>query len=189
MSIPNFKIALVGGPNVGKTTMITYFTTHHFVETVNTVQASRVSSEIRIQDELVRLDIWDTAGQERYRAVGPQFFRNAVACIGVYDLTRPESLSELEGYLADYKNCFEAGGYVVIAGNKSDLITDDLDEVVKPGTYFAQERNTSVFVTSAKTGLGIDELFGDVALHLVENPPDKPQNMQLASMEEDDCPC
>jgi small GTP-binding protein len=173
MPIPIYKIALIGTTSVGKTTMITYFTTHRFCETVNTVQASRVKYEMTIRDQTIRLDIWDTAGQERYRTVGPQFFRDAVACIAVYDLTRPESLDQLDGFLSDYKDCFETDGYVVLAANKVDLIEEDLDDALRPGNEYAARLNCSIFATSAKTGLAIEDLFGDVALHLTENPPEQ----------------
>ena len=73
--IPTFKIALIGGPNVGKTSMISFFMNGKFIETVNTVQASCLKRIIDIGGEQIELEIWDTAGQERYRSLAPMYFR------------------------------------------------------------------------------------------------------------------
>lgn len=166
--IPTYKVALIGGPNVGKTTMINYFLTGKFAETANSVQASCVKKIMDVNGQKVQLEIWDTAGQERYRSVGPLFFRNAVACIAVYDLTEPKSLEALDGYLSDYNECFERGGYVIIAGNKSDLVSQDVEDPLSLGRDYAMAENWEVFSTSGKTGAGINELFYQVALNCSE---------------------
>lgn len=166
--IPTFKIALIGGPNVGKTSMISFFMNGKFIETVNTVQASCLKRIIDVGGEQIELEIWDTAGQERYRSVGPLFFRNAVACIAVYDVTDEKTLDALDGYLSDYYDCFEAGGYIAVAGNKIDLFSGDLDEALAAGREYAETDHYDLFATSAKTGAGITELFHHVAMKCVQ---------------------
>jgi small GTP-binding protein len=128
----------------------------------------------------VQLEIWDTAGQERYRSVGPLFFRNALACVAVYDVTDNGTLDALEGYLKDYKDCFEAGGQVILVGNKMDLV--DGDEALKEGQKYASLHRYELFATSAKSGAGIEELFRHIADRLAgaDNPvsPDEPQPVE-----------
>jgi small GTP-binding protein len=162
-SVPplSYKIALIGPANVGKTSMITRFLTGKFSSAVNTVQASCIKKIVDAGGQKIQLEIWDTAGQERYRSVGPLFFRNAVACVAVYDVTDPATLSALDGYLQDYKDCFEAGGEVVVVGNKMDLV--DGDEALKEGQEYAEVRHYGLFGTSARSGAGIEELFRHIA--------------------------
>jgi small GTP-binding protein len=160
-AIPSFKIALIGAANVGKTSMITRFTTGQFTSLVNTVQASCVKKVLETSRQKVQLEIWDTAGQERYRSVGPLFFRNALACIAVYDVSDPASLTAIDGYVHDYKDCFEAENILVIAANKMDLV--DGDDALRPGQEYADAHQYGLFATSAKSGVGIEELFRHVA--------------------------
>jgi small GTP-binding protein len=135
--------------------------TGKFAPAINTVQASCVKKMVDTGVRKVQLEIWDTAGQERYRSVGPLFFRNAVACVAVYDITDPVTLTAVEGYLQDYKNCFEAGGEIIIVANKMDLV--DGDEALKDGEEYAEEHRYGFFATSAKSGAGIEELFRHIA--------------------------
>jgi small GTP-binding protein len=160
-AIPGFKIALVGAANVGKTSMITRFTTGRFTSLVNTVQSSCVKKVIEVSGQKIQLEIWDTAGQERYRSVGPLFFRNALACIAVYDVSDSATLAAIDGYLHDYKNCFEAENVIVIAANKMDLV--DGEEALREGQEYADAHQYGLFATSAKSGIGIEEIFRHVA--------------------------
>jgi small GTP-binding protein len=140
--------------------MITRFTTGQFTSLVNTVQASCVKKVLEASGQKIQLEIWDTAGQERYRSVGPLFFRNALACVAVYDVSDPASLAAIDGYLHDYKNCFEEQNIIVIAANKRDLV--DGAAALRPGQEYADAHQYCLFATSAKSGGGIEELFRHV---------------------------
>ena len=49
-----------------------------------------------VENEKFTLVFWDTSGQERYRALSKGYFRDLDACIYVYDVTRPESLRDID---------------------------------------------------------------------------------------------
>ena len=55
---------------------------------------------------------------------------------------------------------------IVIDGNKIDL--DDRDISTEDAKKFAQENNFKYFETSAKSGIGVDELFREIVNQILE---------------------
>lgn len=76
----------------------------------------------------ITLQIWDTAGQERFSSLSTAFFRGADAVILVYDVNRPDTLTDLERWWNEFRvkvpiaEGEEADYCVVIVGNKTDLV-------------------------------------------------------------------
>ena len=50
------------------------------------------------EKESIKFEIWDTAGQEKYRSLAKVFYKNAAACVLVYDITNKKSFDELKNY-------------------------------------------------------------------------------------------
>jgi Ras-related protein Rab-5C len=50
-----------------------------------------MTQTMKVGERDVMLEIWDTAGQERYNSLLPMYYRDANACIVVYDLTNIDS--------------------------------------------------------------------------------------------------
>ena len=98
---PGCKIVLLGDGGVGKTCIISRYTSGTYDSgSAATNGASFCSKSVKF-DELGKsllLDIWDTAGQERYRALTKFFYKDAAVCILVYDITRRASFEELKKY-------------------------------------------------------------------------------------------
>lgn len=95
------KITLVGESGVGKTSIISSLVHGVFLENAfSTTGASYDEKIIQIaeQNKEVLLEIWDTAGQERLRSLTKIFYRDAVACILVYDITRKDSFEQMRDY-------------------------------------------------------------------------------------------
>lgn len=40
------------------------------------------------EDREIKFEIWDTAGQERFHSLAPMYYRNALAAIVVFDVTK-----------------------------------------------------------------------------------------------------
>ena len=53
----------------------------------STIGADFLTKEVKVEQNLVSLQLWDTAGQEKFHAMGASFYRNAECCILVCDLT------------------------------------------------------------------------------------------------------
>jgi small GTP-binding protein len=68
-----------------------------------------------------RLQIWDTAGQERYRALIPNYLKDAKCALIVIDVGSSSSLSNVEEWLKLYNDNRTLEGFTLLIGNKIDL--------------------------------------------------------------------
>ena len=164
-----FKVILVGDTNVGKTSIIRRYTKGQFCNINLTTVANSFSNKIiNINDQNINLQIWDTAGQERYRAISEIFFRNTDAIIFVYDITSKKSFDEISNFWYNYTLKDQSSDVIsALAANKVDLF--DKEEVNEDeGRNFAEEKNLIFYLTSAKNGTRIDNLFKDIATTLCE---------------------
>ncbi len=95
------KVVLIGESAVGKTSIISRFTSNEFKSnTISTSGANFVTKNLIIEGEsqTVKFEIWDTAGQEKYRSLAKVFYKNAAICILVFDITRKSSFTALQNY-------------------------------------------------------------------------------------------
>ena len=95
------KVVLIGESGVGKTSIISRYTTNTFqAKLMSTPGANFVTKKVKMEDEneTIKFEIWDTAGQERYRALTKIFYQNAAVCVLVYDITRKSSFEEIKNY-------------------------------------------------------------------------------------------
>lgn len=163
-----FKVVLVGESGVGKTSIANRFCEDNFSdETSPTIGSACIKKKFETSKGQVLLNIWDTAGQERFQSLIPMYIKGSSACIIVVDLSTNisfEDLSLFYDYIYDQldPNCF-----ICICGNKTDLVSPDVD--ISQLNDFARHRNCLMYKASAKTGVGVPELFQEIALHLLEN--------------------
>ncbi len=86
------------------------------------------------------------------------YYRGALGCLLVYDVTSRDSFNHISAWLNDVRELGWAGIQIVLVGNKSDLTT--MREVtLLEASRFAQENNLLFMETSAVTGECIDEVF------------------------------
>ena len=159
------KVVLLGETGVGKTSIISRYITNVFSPIVMTsTSSSFVTKDIEIdKNNKVRFQIWDTAGQEKYRSLAKIFYQNSAVIVLVYDSTSEISFKGIKEYWV--KQIKEHGAkdvIIAIAANKCD---DYFRQVVpiEEGQKLAKELNAIFKNTSAKLGLGIDELFQLIA--------------------------
>ena len=157
----NFKIVLVGESGVGKTSIVSQFVDQIFEDDLQTSTGGSFSSKTLTfnNGKTIKLEIWDTAGQERYRALTKIFYKNALAAVLVYDITRKQSFEELKNYwIKQIKESAPENIILAIAANKSDLL--DREQVNEDeARNFAKENNALFYETSAKNSIGVNELF------------------------------
>ena len=155
--VPTCKVVLLGGPGVGKTSLINRFMYEQFSRDYETtVGIDYFTKKIKVNDKLVSLCIWDTAGQEQYQSLIPSYIRDTQIAVIVYDLADPKSFELAKTW---HKNVVEArgdGAQCILAGNKSDLEAQVDDDLVKG---FIEPNKMVWTKVSAKTGDGVQELF------------------------------
>jgi Ras-related protein Rab-5C len=157
MASPEVKLVFLGETQVGKTSIISSFLQPDVIPNPNPTVGARFATQLLLVDGVkVKLKIWDTAGQERFRALTPMYYRRAHVAILVFAVDAPDSLRKLTTWLADLERDTKEMPAVIITGNKIDLARKVSGD---EGEKFAQDVGATYFESSAKTRLGITELF------------------------------
>ena len=169
-NIENYKIAIIGNQHVGKTTILSrykYETTDDSY--APTVGIDFLTKNVYLEDKTIRLIMWDTAGQERFKSLIPSYLKNANCVILTYDITDKISFTSLSKWLSDAKDNVVDGTFIILCGNKIDLINKRVvskEEAEK----FAQDNNIAYAETSATTGEGINDLFNTIIGNFCDVP-------------------
>jgi small GTP-binding protein len=149
----SFKIIVIGDSSVGKSCLTTQAVRNNFVEFYQaTVGFEFLTFNLRINSNVIKLQIWDTCGQEVYKSLISNFYRNCSLALIVYAINNRNSFEHAENWLNDLKNQSNPNVRVFLVGNKSDL---DKERTVskEEGEQFKQEKKLDRFMeTSAKTG-------------------------------------
>jgi len=111
---------------------------------------------------MIKFNIWDTAGQERYHSLAKMYYRDATAAIMVYDITKKDSFEGLKRWHKELTEFGPKDISIIIAGNKEDLVQS---EAVAPeeAQSFARSIGALYKKTSAKTNVGVEQMFRDLA--------------------------
>ena len=159
------KVVLVGESGVGKTSIISQFTTHKFDPHRETsLSAQFISKTIEFQDlgKSIKFDIWDTVGQEKYRSLAEIFYRDAKVVVFVYDITTENSLKGLKEYwYKEVKSKSTGKSLLAVVANKIDLYKDQ-KVGNNEGMAFAEEIGAIFQTTSALSDSGINSLFENI---------------------------
>jgi len=153
-----FKVVMIGSVAVGKTAIANRLQFKRFDEEYQpTVGAGYIPYRTTYDGKDIELQIWDTAGMERYKSLGAIYYRDANAAIIVYDQTSMESADSLEKWLESFRGTVKTPCYIAIAANKDDLPQKVVP--IKKVQDWATELGFDFFVTSAKDGTGVPEMF------------------------------
>ena len=164
------KIVIVGESGVGKTSLITQFIDNFFDEELQASTGASFNSKTLNFDngKRVQLQLWDTAGQERYRSLTKNFFQNASAVTFIYDITNQSSFDEIKNYwFKEIKESAPESIVKALVANKYDLF--DKEEVDEgEARKLAEENDTLFFLTSAKSSIGVKELFIGLVMKIMK---------------------
>ena len=149
----SFKIIVIGDSGVGKSCLTTQAVRNNFEEFYTaTVGFEFLTFNMRINNNVLKLQIWDTCGQEVYKSLISNFYRNSSLALILYAINNKDSFQHAETWLNDLKNQANPNVKVFLVGNKSDL---ENERVVskEEGERFKEEKKLDrFFETSAKTG-------------------------------------
>jgi small GTP-binding protein len=156
------KLILIGSTGVGKTCLVSsYFDNPLEDQVLSTVAPAFTPTIVSVRNVKVSLQIWDTAGQERYQSISQMFYRDSQIAFVCYDSNTFETIDKWVNQLrTNISDCI-----VFLVSTKADLLSEgDFEAARQKGRDKAQaigaERH---MITSAKTGMGVKELFTEAA--------------------------
>ena len=160
----SFKIIIIGDSGVGKSCLTLRGTKNIFdAMYAPTIGFEFVSYFLKINGQIVKLQIWDTCGQEVYRSLITNFYRNASLAMMVYSIDSKESFLHINQWLKEVRIQSNPDVKIILIGNKADLENErevDYDVAQK----FKEENQILYFEeTSAKTGLNSKKVFEEAA--------------------------
>lgn len=164
------KVCLLGDFAVGKTSLVRRFVydlfDEKYISTIG-VKVSRKTVAVPTDDgpvvELTMM-LWDLAGSEDFSQMRGSYMRGASGAILVCDLTRPESLTSLDEYMTELNKVSPEAMLIVVA-NKSDSPEQRL--FLQQVEAAAAALGADCFITSARTGENVEEMFRHLARMLV----------------------
>jgi len=157
------KVVLLGDGGVGKTSLTARYVVNKFddkyIATIGT-KVSRKDIQV-VRPNLIinlRMMIWDILGQKEYSKIRTASLSGAQGIILVGDLTREETVETLTEFWLRETRSIVGDVPTVLVGNKSDLAGKDLmvSTVLESA---AKELGCPVFISSAKTGENVEEIF------------------------------
>lgn len=171
-----YKVLVIGDLGVGKTSVIKryvhQFFSQHYRATIGVDFALKVINWDA--DTLIRLQLWDIAGQERFGNMTRVYYKEAVGCFIVFDVTRVSTFEAV----AKWKNDLDAkvqlpdGSKIpcVLLANKCDQSKEGLvNNSSQMDEYCRDKGFIGWYETSAKENINIDEASRFLVSSILEN--------------------
>ena len=161
------KICLLGEFAVGKTSLVERFVYNRFRdEYLSTIGVKISRKSISLSADIdINLLVWDLAGGENYHGVQASYVQGSSGAFLVCDLTRADTLPALRNYATQLRSVRPQAPLRLIA-NKVDLT--ELREISSGDLEaLADELAAPLLITSAKTGVGVDQAFRELAKEIM----------------------
>ncbi|CDS07587.1 hypothetical protein LRAMOSA01536 [Lichtheimia ramosa] len=169
-----FKLVLIGDSGVGKSNLLSRFTTNEFnLESKSTIGVEFATKNIQIDNHTIKAQIWDTSGQERYRAITGAYYRGAVGALVVYDITRQQSFQNVMHWLKELRDHASTEIVIMLIGNKVDLAETSRAVSIDEGGALAEQEGFLFMETSALDATNVDKAFETVFDTIYANLPKK----------------
>ena len=167
MSIPEFKLLLVGDGGVGKTTLVKRHLTGEFekkyIPTLG-VEVHPLKFSTNCGDLV--FNVWDTAGQEKFGGLRDGYYIQGQCAIIMFDVTSRITYKNVPNWHRDITRVCE-NIPIVLCGNKVDVN----DRQVKARNItFHRKRNLQYYDLSARTNYNFHMPFKWLARRLTNQP-------------------
>ncbi|XP_042265709.1 ras-related protein Rab-7L1-like isoform X2 [Thunnus maccoyii] len=163
------KILIVGDGNVGKSSFVHRYVNGQFNNTYKMTVGVDFSVKVLhwSDKEKVRLQLWDIAGQERFISMTRIYYKGALGCVVMFDVTNSSSFLRCRHWKQDLdsKAMLPNGGSIpcILLANKCDLSqrvvsADSIDKFSK----------ANGFVTWMETSVKENKNIGEAMRRLVQ---------------------
>ncbi len=155
------KIVFIGNDGVGKTSLLERLQYGIFNPiTSATIGASYVKLSVCVDGTNVNLHFWDTAGHQRFNVLLPMFIRGAKIVLVCFDLP---DVNGVQKHIDDI--------HIIDPSNRIILVMTKIDQASRNDTKMMREyalnKELTIFLTSAKSGEGVQKLFEELARHFI----------------------
>ena len=155
------KIVFIGNEGAGKTSLLQRLQYGIFnPHTATTIGASFVKQTICVDDTDVNLHFWDTTGQSRFNMILPSFIRGAKIVLICFDSA---DVDNVQNHINNV-NSVDPTVRIILVMTKIDQVTFHDTKKIKE---YALTKELSVFLTSAKSGEGVQKLFEEIARYFI----------------------
>ncbi len=164
------KIVLIGDFATGKTSLIRRFVDNQFSDSYLSTIGVKISKKIiELNDTTLQGMIWDIEGGTETKPVNQTYLIGAHGAIMVADGTRYETLEHIEMYRALlHKNLTKIPLVLVI--NKCDCLSEEeRHAIAEKAKSMYRNAVKSIFLASAKTGEGVEEMFFAIASEIMDS--------------------
>ncbi|PAV17358.1 ras-domain-containing [Pyrrhoderma noxium] len=168
----NVKLLLIGNSSVGKSSLIRRFSDEQFLpedKASATVGIDFIVHKIEVNNRKVKLIIWDTAGMERFRAVTSACYRGVQGIVLVYDITDRETFDALPQWYSELEKYVSIPVVKILVGNKVDK-EFSRQVSTSQGAEFAERMGSLFIEASAKTAVGVSQMFTDIVGRILDTP-------------------
>ncbi|TEB24996.1 ras-domain-containing protein [Coprinellus micaceus] len=168
----NVKLLLIGNSSVGKSSLLLRFSDEQWLpedESSATIGVDFRVHKMDVNGKKVKLSIWDTAGQERFRTITSSYYRGAQGIILVYDVANRESFEALPRWYSELETYVSSSVVKILVGNKVDKEYSRQVPTTE-GQAFATRMNSLFIEASAKTALGVKEIFRELVEGIMDTP-------------------
>jgi small GTP-binding protein len=179
-----FKVVLLGDTNTGKTSLALRFVEGYYKDggTSSTVGAFFLTKRITLhQTTSCKLLLWDTAGQAQFQKLAKTYYQQAAAAILTYDVSQPQSLHRLRGFLAEAEQNTTGRRMVfAIVACKTDLDKSlHHPGLQEEAATLAAAHGALYIATSAKMNEGVQSLFEQTAERVLQYKKEADAGMGL----------
>ena len=160
------KICMVGAFATGKTSLVAQFVFSIFSENYQTTVGVKIDKKtVNIQDRELNFILWDLYGEDEFQKVRLSYLRGSSGYLLIVDGTRRNTLEKAFNLQTRVEETIGRVPFILVI-NKSD-ITDEW-EIDAAEIDAVIQRGWTVIKTSAKTGLGVEEVFQTLANNILE---------------------
>jgi small GTP-binding protein len=157
---------MVGAFATGKTSLVARFVYSIFSENYQTTVGVKIDKKtVNLQGKELNLILWDLYGEDEFQKVRMSYLRGSSGYLLVVDGTRHNTLEKAFNLQTRVEESIGKVPFILIL-NKWDMTDEweidaiEIDQLV--------QRGWKVIKTSAKTGLGVEEVFQTIATKILE---------------------